>query len=130
VGTTRGIIAAAVLVPIITALFGELVPKVLASQANEKFAISVALPTEALTRVMAPLVAVMSWLPGILSRAIYGGRLESRPSVSEAELRMLIDISAEAGSVEEEEALLLDRVFHFGDRRVHEVMVPRTEGVW
>ena len=43
---------------------------------------------------------------------------------------MLIDIGAESGSVEEAEAELLDRVFHFGDRRVHEVMVPRTEVVW
>jgi putative hemolysin len=39
-------------------------------------------------------------------------------------------MSAESGSVEEAEADLLDRVFHFGDRRVHEVMVPRTEVVW
>jgi putative hemolysin len=31
--------------------------------------------------------------------------------------------------MEEAEAELLDRVFHFGDRRVHEVMVPRTEAV-
>ena len=43
---------------------------------------------------------------------------------------MLIDISAESGSIDEAEAELLDRVFHFGDRHVHEVMVPRTEAVW
>jgi putative hemolysin len=42
---------------------------------------------------------------------------------------MLIDISAESGTMAEAEAELLDRVFHFGDRRVHEVMVPRTEAV-
>src|SRR5438093_426943 len=51
VGTTAGIIGAAVLVPIITALFGELVPKVLASQASERFALAVAMPPEALTRI-------------------------------------------------------------------------------
>jgi len=33
------------------------------------------------------------------------------------------------GSVAEAEAELLDRVFHFGDRHVHEVMTPRTEAV-
>jgi putative hemolysin len=43
---------------------------------------------------------------------------------------MLIDISAESGSVAEEEAELLERVFAFGDRRVHEVMIPRTETIW
>ncbi|MFQ5471789.1 MAG: hemolysin family protein [Dehalococcoidia bacterium] len=43
---------------------------------------------------------------------------------------MLIDISAEEGTVEEIEAELLDRVFRFGDRRVNELIVPRTEIVW
>ena len=43
---------------------------------------------------------------------------------------MMIDISAEEGSVGEDEAELLDRVFHFHDRRVNEIMIPRTEVVW
>jgi magnesium and cobalt exporter, CNNM family len=127
---TPGIVAATLIVPVVAALFGELTPKVLAAQASEKFVLAVALPTEALTRILGPLVAVLGWFPGLLSRALYGVRLEAGPSVSEAELRMLIGISAESGSVEEEEAELLDRVFHFGDRRVHEVMVPRNEVVW
>jgi putative hemolysin len=39
-------------------------------------------------------------------------------------------MSAQSGSVEEAEARLLDRVFRFGDRRVHEVMIARTQAVW
>jgi putative hemolysin len=50
-------------------------------------------------------------------------------TVTEEELRLMIGMSAEAGSMAEAEAELLDRVFHFGDRHVHEVMVPRTEAV-
>ena len=42
---------------------------------------------------------------------------------------MMIGLSSEAGEVEEAEAELLHRVFTFGDRHVHEVMVPRTEAV-
>src|SRR5690606_3312292 len=49
--------------------------------------------------------------------------------ITEAELRMMIGLSSEAGEVAEAEAELLRRVFHFGDRHVHEVMVPRTEAV-
>jgi CBS domain containing-hemolysin-like protein len=51
-------------------------------------------------------------------------------TVTEAELRMLIDISAEEGAVGEEEAALMERVFRFYDRQVSEIMVPRTEVVW
>ncbi len=42
---------------------------------------------------------------------------------------MLIDIGAEEGAVAKVEAELLESVFHFGDRRVNEVMVPRPEVV-
>jgi putative hemolysin len=52
------------------------------------------------------------------------------PTVTEAELRMLIDIGAEEGAVGEDEAELLDRVFHFHDRRANEIMIPRNEVVW
>jgi putative hemolysin len=78
---------------------------------------------------MGVLVVVLGFLPSRLARYLFGVRLEAGPSVTEAELRMLIDISAETGTMAEEEAELLDRVFHFGDRRVHEVMTPRTRSV-
>lgn len=125
-----GVAFSVVLVPAFTTQFGELIPKVLAARAGEHFALTVALPAEALTRVLAPLVWAMSLLSGLVTRIVFGTRLQAGPSVTEAELRMLIDMSAETGSMAESEAELLDRVFHFGDRRVHEVMVPRTEMIW
>jgi putative hemolysin len=69
-------------------------------------------------------------VPNALSRLIFGERAEVTPAVTEAELRMLIDLSAEEGMVGEEEAELMERVFRFYDRRANEVMVPRTEVVW
>ncbi len=111
------------------ALLGEITPKVLASHAREGFALFVAVPSQALTKVLGPIVQALGFLPGLLSRWLFGVRLEAGPSVTEAELRMLIDISAESGTMAEAEAELLDRVFHFGDRKLHEVMVPRTEAV-
>ena len=111
------------------ALLGEITPKVLASHAREGFAIFVAVPAQALTSVLSPVVAALSFLPGVLSRRLFGVSLEAGPNVTEAELRMLIDLSAESGAMEEHEAELLDRVFHFGDRHVHEVLIPRTEAV-
>lgn len=124
-----GVGAAAVIVTAGTAVFGDLTPKVLGARASERVALTVAIPLDALTRILAPVAAVLAWLPRVLARA-FGLNLQAGPSVTEAELRMMIGMSAESGTVAEEEADLLDRVFHFGDRRVHEVMVPRTEVVW
>jgi CBS domain containing-hemolysin-like protein len=80
------------------------------------------------TRIMRPISALLDLLSrGLVSMT--GGARESAVSVSEAELRMMIGLSFESGEVEEAEAELLHRVFTFGDRHVHEVMVPRTEAV-
>jgi putative hemolysin len=43
---------------------------------------------------------------------------------------LLVSESRTAGVLERREAELLEGVFHFGDRRVNEVMTPRTEVVW
>ena len=42
----------------------------------------------------------------------------------------MISVGAQAGAVEPTEAEMLEKVFHFGDRQVQEIMTPRTEIVW
>ena len=129
VGGIEGVIAGTVVLTLVIALFGEITPKVLAAHSGERFPLLVA-PTVRLLMVIArPMVVVLAAAPTVLSRIIFGDR-EIAHTVSEAELRMLIDIGAEEGAVEEEEAELLERVFRFGDRRVNELIVPRTEIVW
>jgi putative hemolysin len=42
----------------------------------------------------------------------------------------MISVGSESGTVEAVEAEMLEKVFHFGDRQVQEIMTPRTEIVW
>jgi putative hemolysin len=128
--TTAGVIAFTLVGVVITAFFGELVPKVFAAHLADSWALLTSIPASLLTQLLKPVVIVLGWVLGAISRVIFGRRLEAGTGVTEAELRMLIESSASEGSVAEEEAELLDRVFHFGDRRVHEVMVPRTEMIF
>ena len=125
-----GFLISAIGVTIVIAIFGELAPKVLAARATERYALIVARPVEALTLVMRPVVAALIVVPNLFSRLFLGEKLVASPTVTEAELRMLIDIGAAEGAVAEREAELLERIFQFRDRRVNEIMVPRTEVVW
>jgi putative hemolysin len=120
-----GFLFSLVAIPLIAAEFGEYTPKVLAARTPERIAFLAAVPVELVVRVMRPVIAALAVFPNVLSR---GGTANA--TVTEAELRMMIDIGAEEGTVNEDEAELLDRVFHFHDRRVNEIMVPRTEVVW
>jgi putative hemolysin len=119
-----GFLFSLVAVPLITTEFGEYSPKVIASRAADRIAMLVALPVQGLVWVMRPVIAALAIIPNLFVKGGVGA------TVTEAELRMLIDIGAEEGAVGEEEADLLDRVFHFHDRRANEIMVPRNEVVW
>jgi putative hemolysin len=115
---------------VFTAFWGELLPKVFGAYLSDSWGLLTAIPASFLIWILRPVVFVLTVILGLISQVIFGKRLEAGAGVTEAELRMLIESSAEEGSVAEEEAELLDRVFHFGDRRVHEVMVPRTEMIF
>jgi putative hemolysin len=125
-----GIAAATVLLTIAAVIFGEMTPKILAVRAAERYSLAVGGLIHVFMLALMPLLAVIAFVPDVLSRVLLGRRLRRTPTVTEGELRMLIDIGAAEGVVERVEADLLEGVFHFGDRRVNEVMVPRTEVVW
>ncbi len=125
-----GLIFGTIIITAGIALFGEVTPKVMAAQSADPIALVVARPVELLTVLLRPVVVVFAAVPNFLSRLLLRGDARVTHTVTEAELRMLIDISAAEGAVGEEEAALMERVFRFYDRRVSEIMVPRTEVVW
>lgn len=119
-----GFLFSLIAVPLITTEFGEYSPKVIASRSADRIALIVAIPVSGLVWLLSP----VTWALGLLPNLFVKGGVDS--TVTEAELRMLIDIGAEEGSVNRDEADLLDRVFHFHDRRANEIMIPRNEVVW
>lgn len=125
-----GIAAATILLTVAAVIFGEMTPKILAVRAAERYSLAVGWLIHLFILALMPLLAVIAFVPDMLSRLLLGKRLSKAPTVTEGELRMLIDIGAAEGVVERVEAELLEGVFHFGDRRVNEVIVPRTEVVW
>ncbi|HZP25516.1 MAG TPA: hemolysin family protein [Dehalococcoidia bacterium] len=130
VGGIGGLILGTGVMTLALALFGEVTPKVLAAHAGEGYPLLVARPIRWGMVALKPLVSALAATPRLLSRLLFGEERRVDAAVSEAELRMLIDMGAEQGTVNPSEAELLESVFHFGDRRVNEVMIPRTEIAW
>lgn len=125
-----GLLVAAIIITVSIALVGEVTPKALAVQVTDRYALLVAPPVEWSMTAMRPLVSAMAAVPRLLGRLIFGSSVRISPTVTEAELRMLIDIGTEEGAVAESTGELLERVFHFRDRLVKEMMIPRTEVTW
>jgi putative hemolysin len=111
---------------IVTIIFGELVPKSFALRHPERFAMVLARPVDLIGRVLAPVVWFLTKATNVITRGAGGTRQEDTVLGSE-ELRLLVEQSREQGVIEAEESQMIGAIFDLGGRRVHEVMVPRTD---
>jgi putative hemolysin len=125
----EGILFATILVTIVLLIFCETTPKTLATQHAEKLSLAFVRPIEAISWLLTPFVAALSWIASRFSK-LFGGTPVPRSLATEEEIRTMISVGHKEGTVDEEEAEMLHKVFEFGNRPVSEVMVPRTEVVW
>ena len=121
------ILVATLVVTILLLIFAEVTPKTLAIRHPERMALLYVYPLGVITKIAYPVAAGLTWIASMLA----GGKAKVPHSlVSEEEIRSMISVGREEGTVEEAEAELLHKVFVFGDRTVREVMSPRPEVVW
>ncbi|HLP92275.1 MAG TPA: hemolysin family protein [Nostocaceae cyanobacterium] len=110
-------------------ILGELVPKRLALNNPEKLAASVAIPMKALASLASPAVVLLSASTDLVLRTL-GITQTAEPQVTEEEIKILIEQGTEAGTFEEAEQDMVERVFRLGDRPVSALMTPRPDIVW
>jgi putative hemolysin len=113
------------LLALFTIVFGELVPKTLALAHPERFALVLSRPVDVLARLLGPIVAVLTAITRAVTRA-FGADVTAEAQISAQELRLIIERGGEQGILEAEEEQMINAVIELGERRVHEVMVPRT----
>ena len=115
-------------VTLVLLIFCETLPKTIAWHRSEMVAFAVSRPLYVVGLALAPAVTVLQGITTVAKRAI--GITDSSQHVGEEEIRTLIAAGAQTGTVEADEAELLEKVFRFGDRQMREVITPRPEIVW
>ena len=126
-GSASSVLIATLAMTLLIVIFGEITPKSLAARASERWSLVVGRPVELIMAFETPIIFFFTLFPRLMLKVMGGAGGLVTPSVTEGELRMLIDIAQAEGMVEREEAEMLESVFRFGDRQVREVMTPRTE---
>ena len=124
----RGVLIATIGITILLLIFCEASPKIIAARHPERLSLVFARPLGFISWLLTPFVFVLSWIASGVTRLV-GGTPVPRSLVSDEEIRTMISVGHKAGTVEEHDAKLLDKVFEFGDRPVREVMIPRLEVV-
>ncbi|CAN5817280.1 hemolysin family protein [soil metagenome] len=114
------------LVSLFTIVFGELVPKAVALAHAERLALLFVGPVEFTGRIFAPVVWLLTTLTGAITR-LFGIREQEQERVTAEELMILVERGSEQGVIEAEEQQMIGAVLELGERRAHEVMVPRID---
>lgn len=112
---------------VVVLIFGEIIPKTIAVHNATKVSFVYARPLKVIEMAFWPLVVSLQWLTHRVQNLVGGSDARRMRSITEGELRTLIDIGEAEGTFEPAEAEMLENVFRFGDRQVREVMTPRLE---
>jgi CBS domain containing-hemolysin-like protein len=125
-GTADGValVLVTILLALFTIVFAELVPKTLALANAERFAIALSLPVEFLARALSPIIRMLTGITAWIAR-LFGATVTNEAQITAEELRLIVERGGEQGVLEAEEEQMINAVIELGDRRVHEVMVPR-----
>jgi len=110
-------------------VLGELFPKRLALSNPERIASIIAPSMNAFSNLTRPLVFVLNSSTELLLK-IFGVKHSEPPTITEEEIRVLIDQGTTAGVIEEDEQDIVERVFYLGDQKTEAIMTPRAEIIW
>jgi putative hemolysin len=110
------------LLTLVILIFGEIVPKTLATKHALAVTVWVAYPIYGLEKLLTPILFVLE--PLIVK--LTGGRGLSVPFATEEELRMVLDESEKTGVLETDEVQMIKNVFLLNDITAEDTMTPRT----
>jgi putative hemolysin len=126
----RGIIYVTVALTVILLIFAEITPKVYARYHSERISIITAPVIKVIMTIFHPVTVGVTWMvQKLLLLVDIDITKAKRKIVTEAEVKTLINISWEDGSISAEEKDMLGRVFTLNDKSVGDVMVPRKRMV-
>lgn len=108
-------------------VFGELVPKRIAMNKSYKISFSVVKPLTILSKVASPFVSLLTKSTNSIVRLFGINPVHSQEGVTEEEIRLMLDIGEEKGTIEEHERKMINNIFEFNNKKVEDVMTHRTE---
>jgi len=112
---------------ILVLIFGEITPKSLAAQKSERVSLVVARPIFILTYLLNPIVFVFTQIAGLFMRLLGFQSNANLPTITEDELKSMVNLGEEEGVIEDHEKTMICNVFDFADQLVKDVMIQRMD---
>ena len=116
------------LITLFHVVLGELVPKSMAIQNTERYALFVAVPLYTFNKICTPVIwcfdHVSMW---ILKLMKVQKADENEDAHSEEEIKLIIDASQKGGVIDDTESEIIQNAINFSEIFAHEIMVPRQD---
>ena len=120
------VICITVILSFLSIVFGELIPKKIAMNNSEKIALALAGFLRFISVIFAPLVALLTATTNGFLR-LFGVDPNKEEEVTEDEIKMMVEVGSEKGTIDSDESEMIQNVFDFNDISVNEIFTHRTE---
>lgn len=120
-----GAVLSTIIMTLIIVTFGEIAPKIIASNNPEKFAKFVSVPIRVFMYVTYPIVFLVNKMLNIVSKLWINSKTSGE--VTEGDLETIIDTVEEEGVIDEDTADLLQNALDFDDVLAYEIITHRLD---
>lgn len=124
---SASVIIITILLSYFTLVFGELVPKQVAMRKAEPLALGMSGLISGIAAIFAPLVSFLTLSTNGVLRLFGIDPNAEEEKVSEEEIRMMVDVGSEKGTIDHEEREFIQNVFEFDDLSAEELVTHRTD---
>ncbi len=126
-GPRIGIMTSTVVITILLLVFSEITPKIFAAQHPEKYAFKIAPAIGFIIKLLNPVSGLFTKFSNFIIRKFGGTPKKKSALVTEEEIRTMIEVGREEGTVEDDERRMLHKIFDFSDIEISKVMIPRKD---
>ncbi len=120
------VVATVAVLSLVAVLFGLFVPRSIGSRHAKQVLLLMVFPLDVITWLTRPVVTVLFFLTRVVT-APFGANPQESTLISEEDIKALIETGEEQGVLDVGERDMITSVFALGDKKVHEVMVPRPD---
>ena len=115
------------LTTLVILIFGEITPKNLALKNSESISLFVAPIILFLVRIFTPILFILNNISNLLSALLGQRNDDKKPTITQDELKTIVDVSNQEGVLETDETEMIQNIFEFKDLTVDDIMIQRRD---
>ncbi len=127
--TVLSVVIIALITSFVSLVLGHFVPKKIAMQVPEKIAFALTPIALFITKITKPTAKLTFVVSNLFVRLFGFDPNASEESVTEEEIRMMVDVGEEKGVIENTQKEMINNIFEFDDMCVCDIMTHRTDMV-